>query len=57
MIQFLEIGSTISTHTSCIAHTVFLELDALVRLHVKVIPPSKQKQNVLLECEIDMYPL
>jgi hypothetical protein len=29
MIQFLEIGSTISTHTSCIAQTIFLELDAL----------------------------
>jgi len=29
MIQFLDIGSTISTHTSFIAHTIFLELDAL----------------------------
>jgi hypothetical protein len=48
MIQFLEIGSTVSTHTSCIAHTIFLELDA---------PPSQQKQDVLHECEIDMYSL
>jgi hypothetical protein len=29
MIQFLEIGSDISTHTSAIANTIFLELDAL----------------------------